>query len=35
MGCVFIILTAAARRWLRIATGQIPAIELVEARESA
>jgi len=35
MGCVFIILTAAGRRWLRIATGQIPAIELVEARESA
>jgi carbon starvation protein len=35
MGCVVIILTAAGRRWLRIATGQIPAIELVEARESA
>jgi len=34
MICVVIILTAAVRRWLMVATGRIPALELVEAPES-
>src|SRR5437870_6051357 len=35
MICVVIILSAAVRRWLMVATGRIPALELVEAHESA
>ncbi len=31
MVCVFIILTASARRWLRVLTGRVPALELAEA----
>ena len=35
MICVVIILSAAVRRWVMVATGRIPALELVEAQESA
>jgi carbon starvation protein len=35
MVCVVIILTAAVRRWVMVATGRIPAMELVEAQEPA
>ena len=34
MICVVIILSAAVRRWVMVATGRIPALELVEAQEA-